>query len=348
MIDPRFYGVPQTLSASQVADVTGAELQGNPEYLFDGTGKLQGAGPTCLSFFHNTRYLDDLKTTKAGGVILAEEFANAAPRDTIKFITRTPYRAFAKIINVFYPALNEGGGIHPTAVIHPSAKIGKNCFIGPYVIIDENTEIGDGTCIDAYSFVGRAVTIGQNCHIRSHVTLSYCLVASCVHIKPGARIGQRGFGFEMDEKGPIDMPQMGRVVIEDYVEVGANTCIDRGSQGDTVIGRGSRIDNLVQIAHNVKLGRNCILVAQVGIAGSTELGNYVVVAGQVGISGHLKIGDGVRIGAQSGVMRDILAKTDVAGSPAVSARDWHRQTVMLKRMLSRERIVKEQMKKASK
>jgi UDP-3-O-[3-hydroxymyristoyl] glucosamine N-acyltransferase len=199
-------------------------------------------------------------------------------------------------------------------VIEDGVVLGKNCFVGPNTVIEQGC------------------SIGNNAVIESNVTISHAIIGDDVFIKPGARIGQPGFGFYMDEQGHFDVPQLGRVLIGNHVHIGANTTIDRGSQADTLIGNGVRIDNLVQIAHNVEVGDNSVLVAQVGVAGSTKLGRFVIAAGQVGIAGHLTVEDGVKIAAQSGLMRNVGKGETVAGSPAVPVRDWHRQTIALQKL----------------
>ena len=220
--------------------------------------------------------------------------------------------------------------------IEPTAKIGNNCTISAFAVIEADVVIGDSCFIGPHCIIQKGTILGNNCHLEAHVVIGYAVVGNQVYIKPGARIGQPGFGFHMDEKGHFDIPQLGRVLIGDHVHIGANTTIDRGSFADTIIGKGVRIDNLVQIAHNVEVGDNSVLVAQVGIAGSTKLGKFVIAAGQVGIAGHLNIGNGVKIAAQSGLMRDVVDRETIAGSPAVPVRDWHKQTIALQRLTKRK------------
>jgi len=335
MIDKHFYKKSESHSVKEIASLVKAEFKGNGDLVIDDIAQLHEAQASHLSFYHNPKFLQDLQSTKAGVIICSETHMEQVPLGASVIMSKTPYRDFAKIAGVFYPEFPPESLVSEKASIHPTAVLGANCRIEDFVVIEEGVVIGDNVRIGAGSFVGKGVRIGHNCILYPQVTLQYCIVGNSVHIKPGVRIGQRGFGFHMDENGPFDVPQLGRVLVEDGVEIGANTCIDRGSQSDTIIGRGSRIDNLVQVAHNVKLGQNCILVAQVGIAGSTQLGNFVVVGGQVGISEHLSIGDGVRIAAQSGVMRDIPPKTDMAGTPCVPIREWHKQTVALNRLIQK-------------
>ncbi len=335
MINHSFFPKAGPFSLKEIADLIQAEIQGNESLVVDDIGQLHEAQANHLSFYHNPKFLDNFQKSAAGAIICEPEQASHAPKSASLILSKTPYRDYAKIASLFYPLSSTAPHVSDKASIHHTVKLGTDVSIGDFVVIEENVEIGNGTQIGAGSYIGKGVRIGHNCVLSPQVTLQYCVLGNSVHLKPGVRIGQRGFGFDMDAKGPFDVPQLGVVYIEDGVEVGANTCIDRGSQSDTVIGKGSRIDNLVQIAHNVKLGQNCILVAQVGIAGSTKLGNFVVAGGQVGISEHLTIGDGARFAGQSGVMRDVPAKTDMAGSPCVPVREWHKQTIALKRLTSK-------------
>jgi UDP-3-O-[3-hydroxymyristoyl] glucosamine N-acyltransferase len=254
------------------------------------------------------------------------------PSTSIGLIVSHPYRAFGQITSLLYPQAFFHSEISPQSSIHPTAKIGRNCSIGAFTVIEENVIVGDNCFIGPNCVIQRGVTLGNNCYLEASITVGYALIGDNAYIKPGARIGQPGFGFHMDEKGHFDVPQLGRVLIGNNVQIGANTTLDRGSFSDTKIGHGVRIDNLVQIAHNVEIGDNSVLVAQVGIAGSTKLGKFVIAAGQVGIAGHLKIGNGVRIAAQSGLMKNVKDKETVAGSPAIPVREWHKQTIILKRL----------------
>lgn len=286
-----------------------------------------------LACYHNHKYQKDLQATKATACIVAEDYVKHVPEHLPIFVSKTPYRDFARLLSLFYEDRKTANtGIQPTAQIAATAKIAPNCTIDHYAIIGHNVEIGENTIIGAHTVIEDNCVIGTNCHIESHVTISNSLTGNHVTIKPGARIGQRGFGFDMDGKGHIPVPQLGRVIIGDYVDIGANTTIDRGSNADTEIHSGVRIDNQVQIAHNVIVGEHSILVAQVGIAGSTRLGKFVIAAGQVGIAGHLTIGDGVRIGAKSGIMRNIRPNATVVGYPAVEAKEHFRQVAYLSKL----------------
>lgn len=300
--------------------------------LFFTTGTLEQATPETISFFHNAKYLNDLKQTQAGVCLVTKEFAQYVPSHTVGLISEKPYRDFAKICAAFYPRYNTFEGISPTAYVCPTATLGENCTLAPGVVIGQDVVLGNNCFVGPNTVIEQACVIGDDAVIESNVTISHTIMGNKVFVKPGAKIGQPGFGFHMDALGHFDVPQLGCVVIGNNVHIGANTTIDRGSQTDTIIGHGVRIDNLVQIAHNVEIGDNSVLVAQVGVAGSTKLGRFVIAAGQVGIAGHLTVGDGVKIAAQSGLMRNVEQGETVAGSPAVPVRDWHRQTIALQKM----------------
>lgn len=334
MPDSRFFPLPAPLSLYQIAQVCDATIwpENTPDCRLHDVAPLHTAQQEHLTFYHNVKYVDQLRTTKATACLIHPDNVAQAPVGLILLITPKPYRSYAKVASLLYPDIAKNTAISPLAVVSPLAKIGKNVTISPFCVIHDHVEIGDDTFIDAHTIIHEGTTIGPRCRIFSHVTISHAIIGSNVYIKSGARIGQKGFGFEMDESGHISVPQLGRVLIGDHVEIGANTTIDRGAGPDTIIGRGTRIDNLVQIAHNVVVGDYCVLVAQTGIAGSTKLGKFVIIAGQAGIAGHLEVGDKVRIAAQSGVMKNIESGQTVAGYPAIPVRDWHRQTIALSKM----------------
>jgi UDP-3-O-[3-hydroxymyristoyl] glucosamine N-acyltransferase len=290
-----------------------------------------------VSFLDNRRYLPALDQTLAGAVIVHPDVAERVPKATATILTSQPYKGWAQVAALFHPALPIRPGIHISAVVASSAVVDPTAEIGPLVVIEGGAEIGPGCRIGPCAVVGTGVVIGPDCRIGAQVSLSHALLGARVYVYPGARIGQEGFGFASTEDGFLSIPQLGRVILEDDVEVGANTTIDRGSSRDTVIGAGSRLDNLVQIGHNVVLGRCCVIVAQVGISGSTVLGDFVRVGGQAAMAGHLSIGEGAEIGPQAGVMSDMAAGSKVLGSPAQPKRDFLRQIAMLKMMMGRRR-----------
>ncbi len=328
----KFFEIPIPVAITKIASDIGATIHGNKSLMIEGLSSLKNLTSNRIASLHNKQYLKDLSLCTEGVCILDEEYLQYCPNGVTALVTNKPYRAFGKVATLLYPPVKSTGLVSPLASVHPSAQLGENCQIDAFVVIGENCIIGKHTLIKSHVSIDNNVTIGAHSTIHSHVSLSHCIIGDYALIKPGARIGQQGFGFHMDESGHFDVPQLGCVRIGNHVQIGANTTIDRGSQADTIISDGCRIDNLVQIGHNVEIGKNSVLVAQVGIAGSSTLGNFVIAAGQVGIAGHLNIGDGVKIAGQSGVMKDIPAGATIAGSPAVNALDWHRQTITLKKL----------------
>jgi UDP-3-O-[3-hydroxymyristoyl] glucosamine N-acyltransferase len=339
MADPRFYKNTGELSLQQILKLTNLSLavKNDTKVTFTDVATLQNGESTDVSFFHNKKYAAEFKKSKAGLVFCLPEFVNDAPGSMIALATSSPYRAYAQIAATFYPNVERARFQGDRDAISPLAKIAQDVLIEPGAVIGPDAIVGEGTCIGANAVIGAGVEIGKNCLIGAHCSVSHALIGNGVILYPGVRIGQAGFGFVMDEKGHVTVPQLGRVIIEDLVEIGANVTIDRGSLEDTVIGTASRIDNLVQIAHNVRIGKACVIVAQVGISGSTTLGNYVIAAGQAGLTGHLQIGDRVKIAAQAGVMRNVTADETVAGSPAVPVNQWHRQTLALAKLANGKR-----------
>jgi UDP-3-O-[3-hydroxymyristoyl] glucosamine N-acyltransferase len=302
------------------------------QLLLSGVAPLQTAGPEDVSFLDNRKYAAALEATRAGAVIVHPEMEARVPANTVPIVTDQPYVAWAKAAALFFPLPPAVPGVHPSAVIAPDAAIDPTAEIGPFVVIGARAEIGPRCRIGAAAVIGDGVVLGKDCRIDAHASVSHALLGDRVHIYPGARIGQDGFGFAVGPTGFISVPQLGRVVLEHDVEVGANSTIDRGSLHDTFIGAGSRLDNLVQIGHNVRLGRGCVIVAQAGISGSTILEDNVMVGGQAGLTGHLRIGRRARIGAQAGVMSDIASGADVVGSPAQPVREFFRNFAILRKL----------------
>jgi UDP-3-O-[3-hydroxymyristoyl] glucosamine N-acyltransferase len=301
--------------------------------IFSGVAPLQSAGPDQVSFLDNRRYAAALEHTSAGAVIVHPDMLRRVPTATIPIVTTAAYEGWARVAALFHPMPPPCPGIHASAVVAETAHIDASAEIGPYVVVEARAEIGSGCRVGPFASIGMGVTIGADCRIGAHASLSHALLGARVYIYPGARIGQEGFSFAVTETGFLSIPQLGRVVIEDDVEVGANTTIDRGSTRDTVIGAGSRLDNLVQIGHNVQLGRCCVIVAQVGIAGSTILEDFVQVGGQAAMAGHVRVGQGAQIGAQAGVISDVPAGAMLLGSPAQPRKEFFRQVAALRRMV---------------
>jgi UDP-3-O-[3-hydroxymyristoyl] glucosamine N-acyltransferase len=331
--DSRFFGCSPPQRLAVVAAACGARLPPDtPEVTLLGVAPLQTAASTEVSFLDNRRYVDALAGTSAGAVIVRPDMAARVPAGVIALVTPEPYVGWARVAALFHPEPAAIPGVHPTAVVEASAVIDPSAEIGPGAVIEARVEIGPRVRVGAGAVIGAGVVIGADCRIGAHASLSHALLGARVRIYPGARIGQEGFGFAFTAAGPLSVPQLGRVLIEDDVEVGANSTVDRGSAQDTVIGAGSRLDNLVQIGHNVRLGRCCVIVAQAGISGSTVLEDFVMLGGQAGLTGHLHIGRQARVGAQAGVMADVAAGADVVGSPATPIRDFFRQVAVLRRL----------------
>jgi len=335
MPDPRFFSVSGPFKLAELAEIGQARLHDGATAgaVFADVAPIDAAGPDEVSFFDNPRYLETFRRSRAGACIVHPDRANAAPRGMNLLLSDAPYLAYARIAASFYPSVDaEPQQIGTDAPIHPSAEIGEGAKIAVGAVIKRAARIGRNVRIDSNAVIGPGVIIGDDCHIGATSSVYYCVMGNGVRLYSGVRIGEAGFGFAHDGTGFVSVPQLGRVLIEDRVEIGANTTIDRGSGPDTVIGAGCRIDNLVQIGHNVRLGRNCIIVAQTGIAGSTVLEDGVTTGGQVGIAGHLTVGKGAEIGAKSGVMKNIAPGERVVGSPAVPARQFMRQVSILGRL----------------
>ena len=341
--DPRFFARLGPYALAEVAGACGAEVpaaamppDGSAETLLDGVAPLQLAGPSEVSFLDNRRYAAALAATRAGAVIVHPDMAARVPAGTRALVTADPYVGWARVAGLFHPPPPAVPGVHATALVDASATVDASAEIGPFAVIGARAAIGPRCRIGAHAAIGEGVTIGADCRIGAHVSISHALLGARITLYPGVRVGQDGFDFATTKAGFVSVPQLGRVLIEDDVEVGANTTIDRGSAHDTVIGAGCRLDNLVQIGHNVRLGRCCVVVAQVGISGSTVLEDFVMIGGQAGLAGHIRVGRGARVGAQAGVMSDVAAAAEVVGSPALPSREFFRQVATLRRFVARQ------------
>jgi UDP-3-O-[3-hydroxymyristoyl] glucosamine N-acyltransferase len=338
MADPRFFNRSGPFTLEVLSALSGATLL-HPEEggrLCRDVAPLETAGPEDVSFLENRKYIEAFLHSRAGAAFVDEKSAEQAPRGMVVLVSKEPYKAFALAAQAFYPQARVVARRAQSAIIDAAAHVPEDCDIGPNVVIEPGARLGLRCSVGANTVIAAGVEIGDDCRIGPNVTLSHCVVGSRVVLHPGVRIGQDGFGFAPDPKAPIKVPQLGRVLIGDDVDIGANTTIDRGSGHDTIIGPGSMIDNLVQIGHNVVLGRCCILAGQVGISGSTKLDDFVMVGGQGGLAGHLHIGSGARIAAKSGLMRDVPAGETVCGSPAVPLTEFMRQTAVVQRLAKKK------------
>ena len=324
---------------SDIAEYLGvASSHVTSERRVESAASLDVAEPWHVSYLEGAGHAHLLRTTRAGICLVQQRFLALVPPGTVPLVVDSPRSAFARLLGWLHPeALKPGllfplDGLDDTCRIHPTAVIEPGVAMDPGVIIGSHAVICAGTTIGAHTVIGPDVVIGRDCAISTGVSIAKCRIGDRVLLHAGVRIGQDGFGFVSDAGGHRKFPQIGGVVIGDDVEIGANTTVDRGSGHDTVIGSGTKIDNLVQIAHNVRIGRHCIIVAQVGIAGSTVLDDYVVVGGQAAIADHLHIGRGACLAAASGVMRDVPAGERWGGSPAKPAREWLREQAVLAKL----------------
>ncbi|MCM1323083.1 MAG: UDP-3-O-(3-hydroxymyristoyl)glucosamine N-acyltransferase [Acetobacter sp.] len=333
MADSVFYNYSGTKKIAEIVQITHSVLvtEGKENEQIANVCSIETAGRDDICFFYDKKNKAIAETIKAKACITTTDLAKYIPEGVIVLISENPKLSFIELVSAFYSEFRPAAKIEDSARIAKTAKIGENCYIGNGVVIGEDVTIGDNCIIEANAVIARGCKIGNNCRIGNNASVAYCLMGNDCYIYTGARIGQDGFGFSVVEGRHRRIPQIGRVIIGNDVEVGANTCIDRGALDDTIIGDGTRIDNLVQIAHNDKIGRCCILVAQTGIAGSCTFGDYVVCGGQTGFADHLNIGSGAQIGAQSGVMRDIDQGAIVMGTPTVPFKDFMRQVAFLQK-----------------
>ena len=327
------------LTLEELARRIGAEVRGDGSRRVRAVRPLEDAGPEDVAFYANPRYRKELQTTRACAVILAEGDAGHAPASASRLVAPQPYVCFAKASAIFNPEDRPLAGIHPGASVGTGAEIHPTASIGPLCVVGRGARIGPRTILHPGARVLDEARVGSSCILHSGaVVRERCVLGNRVILQPNAVVGSDGFGFAFDIQGDDDgpmhrkVPQAGIVRIEDDVELGACTCVDRATLGETVVGRGTKVDNLVQIAHNVRIGALSLVVAQVGISGSTEIGKGAILAGQAGIVGHLRIGDGARVGAQSGVAHDIPDGETQSGCPALPHREWLRMSVALPKL----------------
>jgi len=335
--DARFFFRAGPFTLARIAKVVGGCLadadQGELE--IEDIAPLEEAGAEHLSFLDNKRYLDALSKSEAGACLIAPDIAERAPPGMALVLCPEPYLAFALAARLFYPSSPPEPGIAATAVIEAGAVMGEGCRVEHHAVISSRAQVGKGCLIGAGAYLGPGVVLGEGCRVGHGASVECSVVGNRVVIYPGARVGTEGFGFAVGPAGPVRIPHSGRVIVEDDVEIGANTTVDRGTAGDTIIGRGTMIDNQVQIAHNVKVGRGCILAGQVGLAGSAQVGDFAMLGGKAGVANHVKVGERVRIGALSGASEDLAAGGTYLGQPAIPIKDFWRQMAALRRLSKR-------------
>ena len=324
---------------SELESISGAKLHAKhalgSAFLVHDLAPLSKASNTDLSILHQKKYIKALQHSLAGACIVSPDHVDYAPKNMLLLVHKNPYKAFALISQAFYPPEKNEAYIAESACISSTAILGKDCRIEHGAYIGKNVRIGERCKIGVNTYIGDNVTMGNDCLIENNASISNAIIGNNALIYPGARIGQDGFGFASDGHGHYKIPHRGMVIIGNDVEIGANTCIDRGSLKNTIIEDWCRIDNLVQIGHNVKIGRGSILAGQVGVAGSTDLGEFVCLGGQVGIGAHLNIGSKVTVVPQGGVIKNVESNAIMGGYPAMPVRDWHRQTITLQRMIKK-------------
>jgi UDP-3-O-[3-hydroxymyristoyl] glucosamine N-acyltransferase len=328
------------LTLRELAERLGCRVEGDGSLVVERVATLETAGPGDLSFLANKKYAGQVATTRATAVILGDD-APAAPCAVLR--TKDPYLAWAGAVAALAPDDRPAPGVSPLAAVGAGVRLGEGVSVGPFAVIGPGTVIGARTIVHAHAVIGHDVVIGDDCLIHARVSIrERCQLGHRVIVQDGAVIGSDGFGFASRPDGSFQkIPQTAPVVIEDDVEIGANAAIDRPAVGETRIGAGTKIDNLVQIAHGVRVGRHSLLISQVGIAGSTTIGDHVVLAGQVGVAGHLEIGDGVRATAQTGIPNSVEAGALVSGYPAIDNRDWLKASAVFRKLPELKKAVSE-------
>ncbi len=336
--DPRFFRRAGPFGLDRLLQTAGGHvLRGELAMgrVFSGVATLEAATEDEVAVLHNPRYAEACGRTQAGVVIVAPGLAGRVAAGSAALVVPDPHVAWALVAGLFHPPVEPVAGVHASAVVDPSAQVDASAEVGPLAVIGAGAIIGPDCQIGPGVVIGAAVVMGRGCRVGASASISHALLGERVYVYPGARVGQEGFGFAITKNGFHTVPQLGRVILEDDVEIGANSCVDRGASQDTVIGAGSRIDNLIQIGHGVRLGKGCVMAAQGGISGSATLGDFVQVGAQVGMAGHINVGSGARIGAQAGVMSDLEAGASVVGSPALPIREFFRNVAVLRKLARR-------------
>lgn len=332
MPDPRFFLSRGPVALAGLVDLTEASpgRSAPPDLSILGVAPLGRAGPLDVAFLADRKHLDALRTTGAGACFVTADHAADAPDGCIPLITARPQAAWVLAADALHqPRVHD----HAARPIHPDAELEAGVVLGHHVVIGPGAKIGRGTRIAPGAVIGPGVAIGRDCEIGPNASIACALLGDRVRIYAGARIGEAGFGAVAGAAGVVDVPQLGRVILQDGVTVGANSCVDRGAWEDTVVGENTKLDNLVHIGHNVRVGRNCVMAAYVGISGSVVIGDGVAFGGRAGVADHVTIGDGAQIAASAGVFRDVPAGETWAGSPAQPLRDFFREVALIRAMV---------------
>lgn len=331
---------------ADLAELVGGRVEGDPDRAVEAVRTLEAAGPRDLSFLNHPRYREQALASQAGALLVGASLLSVNTDDLRGggrplLVVDDPAYALALLLSRLHAPEAPEPGVHPTAVLEPGCEVDPTAHVGPYAVIGSGTRIGARAAIHAHVVIGKGCTVGEGSVLHPHAVLyDRTEVGPGVIVHAGAVLGADGFGYATHCGVHHKIPQVGRVVLEKDVEVGANSAIDRATLGETRIGEGTKVDNLVQVGHNVQTGRHCILCGQAGIAGSTQLGSYVVLAGQAGVSGHIKLGDGAQVAAKSAALTSVEPRTQVAGIPAVELRKWRRQSVLIARLEEMSRRLK--------
>ncbi len=341
MSEPKFFAAPSPVPLREIAEWAEAEIERGDEALeISGVAPLEDAAPGTLVFFDNTAYLKQLEATTAAACLVGKRHKGKVPEGVAVIVCTDAYRSWAKVLARLYPDAmiptdRAAAEISDQAVVDADASLEENVTVEPGAVISAGVEIGSGTVIRANAVIGRGVKIGRDCVIGANSTVQHSVLGNRVYLHPGVCCGQDGFGYAMGPQGHLKVPQVGRVIIQDDVEVGANTTIDRGANRDTIIGEGTKIDNQVQIGHNVNVGRHCVLVSQVGLSGSCTLEDFVAIGGQTGVRGHVTIGMGAQVAAVSVVNEDLAPGGRYGGTPAKPVKQWFREVAAVRKLAER-------------
>lgn len=335
--------------AQQIAQLIGGTVEGNPEAVVNSFAKIEEGKPGAISFLANSHYEHFIYETKSSVVLVSNAFKPAHPVSATLIRVENPYESVARLLQIYESMKPKRVGIDPLAYIAPTAKVGKDVYLAPFVAIGDNAEIGDGAVLHPHATVGARAKVGRNTEMYSNSVVYHdCVVGDNCVLHAGCVIGADGFGFAPTPDGYEKIPQIGNVVIEDNVEIGANTCVDRSTMGSTIVHKGVKLDNLIQVAHNVEVGANTVMSAQTGVAGSAKIGEWCMLGGQVGVSGHIKVGDRTNVGAQSGITGGRLiacGNVTVMGYPAIEHKNFARSAAAYKNLPELVKQVSELQKK---